>query len=133
MLEDQCLTNQVCSWQIIRKSGAGTRGGTTAACGSKRFHSGTRVIHALWRGAAGNGESPMFVARGGISLTGSVKALSHAGKLSQAWKSFRLSPCCLRDSECQRTRLAAQLGSEILHNIMFDFQVHACRVLTVQR
>lgn len=52
-------------------------------------------IDVLWHCVVGSVESPVFVAQGGISPTGSVKALSHAGKLSQAWKSFGLSPVCL--------------------------------------
>lgn len=52
-----------------------------------------------------------------FSPTGSVKALSRAGKLSQAWKSFSLSPVCLRDNECQPTRFIAEFCCEILQNI----------------
>lgn len=37
-------------------------------------------------------ENPVSVARRRISATGSFKALSRAGKLSQAWQSFSLSP-----------------------------------------
>lgn len=69
-----------------------------------------------------------------FSPTGSIKALSRAGKLSQAWKSFSLSPVCSWDNVCQPAWFIAEFCCEIFCKeywcSAFKFMCFVCRLYT---